>query len=59
MTIVKFVSYHKVIEKLYYQGVIDTGIHKSKHHVRMFPEVLKSRLRWKILKQFTIWYPIN
>ena len=38
------------------QSEIDTGIHKSKHHGQMFPEVLKSRLRGTILQQCTIWY---
>ena len=39
---------------LYYQGVIDIGVHKSNVIGKMFPELLKLSLRWEILKQCTI-----
>ena len=44
---------------LYDQGVMDNGTHKENIIIHMFPEVLKSRSRGKILKKCTICYPID
>ena len=59
MAIVNYMSNQRAFLIFYDQGIIDTGIQKSKHYGQMFHEVLKSSLRGSILQQCTIWYPIN
>ena len=57
---VKNMTHHIVLGKfLNDQGAMDTGIHKSKYHLKYFSEVLKSRSRGDVLQYYTAWWPIN